>query len=520
MRIQLTMKARLLALAGLALGGMLALAALAFGSNQINRAAMASLYERDMSTLVRLQRIENTMLEVRFRAAGVLLDQLPVQGSLNHLKEARSAVQELQTALATQADVLFTEGDARVEWQQLQANWALVDATLANLEAGYSKDDKDALTAVLEDEWPVLHKKAIKPLQALIPRTQDLAEAEYVAALGQSRALLIGGVATALVSLVLLGAVAAFTVRSLLRPLNEVEGAMRQIADGDLASPLPAVRRDELGRMIVALVAMQQRLRALVTQVRDVAGSIEVASAEVAQGNADLSVRTEQTAGSLQQTASSMEQLTGTVRQSAAAARQADTLSHSAADVAGRGGAMVAQVVTTMDRISTSSKKIADIIGVIDSIAFQTNILALNAAVEAARAGEQGRGFAVVAGEVRTLAHRSGEAAREIRTLIGASVEAVDSGSALVADAGSTMGEIVDSVRRVSGIVSEISTAAAEQSQGIEQVNGSVVQLDEMTQRNAALVEESAAAAESLKAQAGRLSRLVATFQLDAAPVV
>jgi methyl-accepting chemotaxis protein len=515
--MQLSMKGRLMALAGLAVVGMCALAALAFSSNQINRSVMTSLYERDMSSLVRLQRIENTMLEVRFRAAGVLLEQLPVQGSLNHLKEARTAVRDLEAALAPQATMLFTEGQALAEWEQLKANWALVDTTLAHLEAGYGKGDSDALTTVLEEEWPVLHKQAIKPLQALIPLTQDLAEAEYTAALGQSRALLLGGLATALVSLVVLGTVALLTVRSLLRPLNEVERAMRHIADGDLASSLPAARHDELGRMIDALAAMQQRLRALVAQVRDAAESIAVASAEVAQGNADLSVRTEQTAGSLQQTAAAMEQLTGTVRQSAASAQQADTLSHSAADVAGRGGHVVSQVVSTMDRITTSSKKIADIIGVIDGIAFQTNILALNAAVEAARAGEQGRGFAVVAGEVRTLAHRSGDAAREIRTLIGASVEAVESGAALVADAGSTMGDIVASVRRVSGIVGEISAASAEQSQGIEQVNGSVAQLDEMTQRNAALVEQSAAAAESLKAQASRLTQLVATFQLEAA---
>jgi methyl-accepting chemotaxis protein len=517
MRFHLTMKGRLMALAGLALLGIWALAALAFGSNQVNRTAMEALYEQDMSTLVRLQRIENAMLEVRFRAAGVLLDQLPVPGSLNHLREARQAVGAQWAALQPQAALIFNEGDALAEWQQLQAKWSLVDATLGRLQAGYEKKDNAVLTAVLEEDWAVLHKNAIKPLQALIPLTQQLAEAEFVAAKDRSRAMLGAGMLTALICLVVLGTVAWLTGRSLLRPLGEVERAMRHIAEGDLSAPLPAARHDELGRMIDALGTMQQRLRALVAQVRQAAENIEVASTEVAQGNADLSARTEQTASNLQQTAASMMELTGTVRHSADSAQQARVLSQSAAEVAERGGSVVSQVVTTMDAIHASSRKIGDIIGTIDGIAFQTNILALNAAVEAARAGEQGRGFAVVAAEVRSLAQRSAQAAREIKGLIGASVDAVASGSRLVADAGTTMGDIVASVQRVSGIVAEIGASTAEQSQGIGEVNAAVGQLDEMTQRNAALVEESAAAAESLKEQAGRLTQLVATFRLGQA---
>ena len=240
-----------------------------------------------------------------------------------------------------------------------------------------------------------------------------------------------------------------------------------------------------------------------------------MSSSEVATGNADLSQRTEHTASNLQQTASSIEQLSGTVRQSADAASTANQLAASAATVARRGGEVVSQVVSTMDEINTSSKKIADIIGVIDGIAFQTNILALNAAVEAARAGEQGRGFAVVASEVRGLAKRSGDAAREIKSLIGASVEKVESGSRLVADAGSTMNEIVASVQRVSDMIGDITAASNEQSQGIGQVNTAVTQLDRMTQQNAALVEQSAAAAESLKQQATRLNEVVGAFRLQ-----
>jgi len=260
---------------------------------------------------------------------------------------------------------------------------------------------------------------------------------------------------------------------------------------------------------------MQDALRTLVGQVQQAAGSIATASDEIALGNQDLSQRTEQTAASLQQTASSMELLTGTVQHSAESSRQASGLAANAAEVAVRGGAVVAQVVQTMGEISDSSRRIGDITGVIDSIAFQTNILALNAAVEAARAGEQGRGFAVVASEVRSLAQRSADAAKEIKALIGASVERVEGGSRLVAQAGETMTEIVASVRRVSDIVAEITSAAAEQAGSIGQVGQSVSHLDQMTQQNAALVEESAAASQSLRDQAGRLTEAVSRFKLQ-----
>jgi methyl-accepting chemotaxis protein len=249
--------------------------------------------------------------------------------------------------------------------------------------------------------------------------------------------------------------------------------------------------------------------------VRGVVDNISTASREIASGNADLSGRTEQAASNLEETASAMEELTSTVRHSADSAAQANQLASSAAQVAQQGGTVVTQVVDTMTAIHASSRKIGDIIGTIDGIAFQTNILALNAAVEAARAGEQGRGFAVVAGEVRTLAQRSAEAAREIKTLIGASVTQVEAGARLVEQAGGTMTEIVASVQRVTDIVGEISTAAVEQSQGIGQVNLAVADLDKMTQQNAALVEQSTAAAESLREQASRLSEVVSTFRLS-----
>ncbi|MBI3367952.1 MAG: HAMP domain-containing protein, partial [Burkholderiales bacterium] len=302
---------------------------------------------------------------------------------------------------------------------------------------------------------------------------------------------------------------------SICAPIDRARALAERIATGDLSNDVDANGSDEAAQLLRALGDMQESLRRIVGQVRGASDQIQVASAEVAAGNQDLSQRTEQAAANLQQTAGSLEQLTGTVRQSADAAAQANQLAASASTVAKRGGDVVAQVVSTMDDINTSSKKISDIIGVIDGIAFQTNILALNAAVEAARAGEQGRGFAVVAGEVRSLAGRSAEAAREIKSLISTSVEKVETGSRLVGDAGSTMREIVDSVQRVTDIIGEISAAATEQSSGIGQVNGSVVQLDQMTQQNAALVEQSAAAAESLRDQAGRLAGAVASFRLS-----
>ncbi|WP_114973081.1 methyl-accepting chemotaxis protein [Rhodoferax ferrireducens] len=333
-----------------------------------------------------------------------------------------------------------------------------------------------------------------------------------------SRATLIAIVLSCLASAVAV-ALALVVLRSLKRELGgepaTARDALAQVAQGNLSENLPT-RAGDLSLM-AALGQMQQSLRQVVGEIRNSVESITTASSEIAAGNQDLSARTEQTASNLQETAASMEELTGTVNQSAASARQATQLATSAAAVAARGGAVVSQVVSTMEDINASSKKIADIIGVIDGIAFQTNILALNAAVEAARAGEQGRGFAVVASEVRSLAGRSADAAREIRGLIADSVEKVEAGSRLVDDAGQTMTEIVSSVQRVSDIVGEISAATSEQSSGISQINSAISNLDQMTQQNSALVEQSAAAAESLKDQAGRLAQVCGGFNLGRA---
>ena len=325
---------------------------------------------------------------------------------------------------------------------------------------------------------------------------------------GRWMVMLLGALALAL------GAACAWAItRSITRPMGEALELARRVAAGDLVVQPHTASRDEAGQLLDALSEMQAKLAHTIEGIRQSTESISMASSEIATGNQDLSSRTEQTASSLQQTASSMEQLTGTVKQTADSASTADRLAASARESAGAGGTVVSQVVSTMDEINASSKKINDIIGVIDGIAFQTNILALNAAVEAARAGEQGRGFAVVAGEVRSLAQRSAQAAKEIKELIGASVAKVEVGSELVRGAGKTMDEIVSHVQRVSAIVGEIRLATTEQSDGIAQVNTAVSQLDQMTQQNAALVEQSAAAAASLKDQALRLSQAVSAFQ-------
>ena len=303
-------------------------------------------------------------------------------------------------------------------------------------------------------------------------------------------------------------------MNSICRPLAEVERLAKAIAGGDLSQQLDVTGQDEVANLQRSLLDMQQGLSGLVAQVRDASSNIATASAEIAMGNQDLSSRTEQTAHHAQGAVGFLSQLTGTVQQAASSAQLANQLALSASSTASNGGTVVAHAVGSMHGIAHSSRKIADIISVIDGIAFQTNILALNAAVEAARAGEQGRGFAVVASEVRSLAGRSAAAAKEIKTLIDASVQAVDGGVRHVEDAGRVMGEMVQSVQRVGDIIGEISAAASEQSSGIGQVNDSVAEIDRMTQQNAALVEQSAAAAQSLREQARRLSQVVQQFHL------
>ena len=373
----------------------------------------------------------------------------------------------------------------------------------AETEAYYNGDSRTALQSVIDD--------IAKLLEINVKGADDSFKASQ-ASYAQTRTLIISVLAGVALLASILG---VWVTRLITLPLAQAIGAAENIASGDLTVSLRAQGKDETAQLLQALDGMRSNLAKVVANVRQGSEGVATASAEIAQGNNDLSARTEQQASALEETAASMEELGSTVKQNADNSRQANQLANNASTVAVQGGEVVGQVVETMKGINASSRRISDIISVIDGIAFQTNILALNAAVEAARAGEQGRGFAVVASEVRSLAGRSAEAAKEIKTLINASVERVEQGSALVDRAGATMTEVVNSIRRVTDIMGEISTASVEQSSGVLQIGEAVMQMDQATQQNAALVEEMAAAASSLKGQAQELVQVVATFKLN-----
>ena len=404
--------------------------------------------------------------------------------------------------------------------QAVQAHDALGVSYLAALQKydGARADSAQAVDALVKgmDREPTRQIDTIvasigKQSHSLMAQMKDEDEAAH-------RSATIAMLATVLLTLLVGSITVWWLIRSITRPLSAAVGIARQVAGGDLRAVVADGSRNEISDLLRALKAMSGNLAAIVGRVRDGTDAIATASSEIARGNMDLSSRTEEQASSLEETAASMIELTTTVRQNHDNADQARQMAGSASDVAQRGGAAVAQMVQTMGSINASSKRIVDIIGVIDGIAFQTNILALNAAVEAARAGEQGRGFAVVATEVRNLAHRSSEAAREIKQLIGDSVRIVEAGSALAGQAGQTMDEVVTSVQRVNAIIDEIALASVEQRDGIEQISMAVSQMDGVTQQNAALVEQAAAAADALQQQAASLADAVSIFKLHAAP--
>ena len=428
---------------------------------------------------------------------------------------ARSAAQ-LETVLRTAKDLPPEVGPMVQALNDVETRTvATTNKVVALMQAG----DRAGAEALLWSEAKPQYEQWLAAANRLI----DYEEARIIKnseAANQDASQFTGVMLTITLLAVLISVTATVMVsRSIGRELgaepSEVRAVVQAMQQGDLTVPVQ-VKAGDTGSVMVAVRDMQLRFHELVSAVRDNIAQLRTTSDDISSGNQNLGHRTEQAASSLEQTAASMEELTATVRQSADSARQANQLATTAAGTAAKGGEVMQQVVTTMQDIHHSSQKIADIIGVIDGIAFQTNILALNAAVEAARAGEQGRGFAVVATEVRSLAQRSAEAAKEIKTLIQTSVEKVDSGTQLVAHAGATIHEIVQGVQRVNGIIGEISTAAAEQSDGISQVNVAVTQLDQMTQQNGALVGESTTAAENLREQAQRLAELVAVFHVSA----
>ena len=432
-----------------------------------------------------------------------------VQAELAKIGEARkkygAAKETLQKKISTDKETaLMAELDAA-----LKSGAPLNNKVIELRNAGQTEE---AIAFLTQQAAPSL-KIVLGALDSLVAyeaqqAAQAATDAETLSANARAYMIILGSVA------VLLGAFVAWIItRSITHPINAAVSVAETVASGDLSSHIVVNSSDETGRLPGALKAMNTSLLGVVAQVRHGTDAISTASSEIAAGNLDLSSRTEEQASSLEETASAMEELTSTVKQNADNARQANQLAKSASEVAVRGGSIVSQVVDTMGTINESSKKIVDIIGVIDGIAFQTNILALNAAVEAARAGEQGRGFAVVATEVRNLAHRSASAAKEIKELIAASVANVDTGSRLVNEAGQTMGDIVDSIVRVTDIMGEITSATHEQTIGIEQINMAIAQMDEVTQQNAALVEEAAAASQSMQEQAGELAHVVGFFK-------
>ena len=424
-----------------------------------------------------------------------------------------AGTQQQYDALTKQLGQRLQSADERALLARIEAAGKNFAQARAELVAARDSNFTERIRKVYGERFvPASHAllSALETLSKAQRQAIDSAAAEVDRLSALARTALF---AFSALALLLGGLLALWLVRRITLPIALAGATAERVARLDLGHEITGHEHDEAGRMLGALAVMQDALRALVTQVRQSAQNIRTASSEIASGNADLSSRTEAAAASLQQTAAALEHLTARVTQAAAAAEHAQEMASHAAAEARQGGGVVTQMVATMQGIHQASGKIAEITGVIDGIAFQTNILALNAAVEAARAGEQGRGFAVVAGEVRSLAQRSAEAAKEIKGLIGASVEKVESGARQVDEAGRAMGEIVEQVKRVNDLIGEISTATQEQTSGIGQVNVAVSQLDQMTQQNAALVEQSAAAAETLKGQAGRLAESIGVFR-------
>ena len=478
-----------------------------------SNAALQTVYEDRTIPAGQIAEIQQMLLRDRLAIAITLVEASAADVAKNTAEVDANIVAIDKVWEAYMATTLTPDEEKLAKAFAENRNKFEQEGLLPAVAALRAHDTKAAQQVVVGKILP-LYVPVGEGITALMRLQMDEAKKQYTTAVGRYetiRAIAITAIVVGLSVAVLFG---LFLVRGISRSLDQAVRAADAVARGDLSQPIDVDGKDEVAKLLRALAAMKDSLVGIVSNVRQSSDSIATGSAQIATGNADLSQRTEEQAANLQQTAASMEQLTSTVKQNSDTARQANQLATGASEAAAKGGVVVGQVVSMMEAIMASSKKISDIISVIDGIAFQTNILALNAAVEAARAGEQGRGFAVVASEVRSLAQRSASAAKEIKSLIDESVERVETGSKLVDDAGKSMQDIVSQVRRVNDLIAEISAASIEQTQGISQVGDAVNQLDQVTQQNAALVEESAAAADSLKQQAVKLAEVVAVFKL------
>ncbi len=475
-------------------------------------AGTEAIVHRDVAKLEYAMRLEG---DTRENAAKLL--ELLITFDTTEVAKIKQRMEVTRKSAATSADEL----ERLLILEEGKAAMAKIKASRSGYEAAYAK----VMTAVkdghYDDSLRFAASDMVPALNVFLKNVDHmvrLQEGELKKGAADSMEVYLGArnimLVLASLAVLLAGAVAWWVTRSVTGPIGAAVAAAEALAQGDLTQKIESGSKDEAGQLLGALGNTVTQLQRIVGGIKESAEAIGSGTRQIASGNTDLSQRTEEQASSLEETASSMEELTSTVKQNAENARQANQLAAGASEVAAKGGAVVREVVGTMSSINASSKKIVDIIGVIDGIAFQTNILALNAAVEAARAGEQGRGFAVVASEVRSLAQRSAAAAKEIKALIGDSVDKVGAGTKLVDEAGKTMEEIVSSVKRVTDIMSEITAASEEQSSGIEQVNQAITQMDQVTQQNAALVEEAAAAAESLQEQAQNLAQAVAVFNI------